>query len=49
MRRVQCLNIGEAVYQLLTNDTDVAALLGTRIYPLVALRARSTPTSCTTA
>lgn len=33
---VQCLNIGEAVYKILTEDETVSALVGNHVYPVVA-------------
>lgn len=36
MKRVQCFNIGEAIFQILTADPAVSALVGSRISPVVA-------------
>ena len=37
------MNEGKAIYSILTNDSDVSALIGTRVYPQVAAQGAAFP------
>jgi len=37
------MNEGKAIYSILTNDSDVSALIGTRVYPQVAAQEAAFP------
>lgn len=37
------MNEGKAIYSILTNDSDVSALIGTRVYPQVAAQDAAFP------
>lgn len=37
------MNEGKAIYSILTNDSDVSAIVGTRVYPQIAAQGASFP------
>jgi hypothetical protein len=40
------MNEGKAIYSILTNDSDVSAIIGTKVYPQIAAQGRGFSLCC---